>query len=206
MCRSSNVTSCSSDARTSDSDLQTFAPPPPLTSHPPLSRSGTSEKLQDRDDKATELKLKAHQRRLLTADLQAFADKHKRYLRLLRAQDAYEPSKLRRTYKPYTSLSTATRPIRAFSLPSKYARARTGADQKRHDTVRRLARLGSRSRLSHEERLKELVRGCRKEHWNYVFTMSTAARRRLMRDFKRMQTDPPAGVSASPIADNVMTW
>ena len=23
---------------------------------------------------------------------------------------------------------------------------------------------------------------------------------------KRMQTDPPAGVSASPIADNVMTW
>ena len=38
------------------------------------------------------------------------------------------------------------------------------------------------------------------------FSMSTAARRRLMRDFKRMQTDPPAGVSASPIADNVMTW
>lgn len=36
--------------------------------------------------------------------------------------------------------------------------------------------------------------------------MSTAARRRLMRDFKRMQTDPPAGVSASPISDNVMTW
>ncbi|PNY29374.1 Ubiquitin-conjugating enzyme E2 2 [Tolypocladium capitatum] len=36
--------------------------------------------------------------------------------------------------------------------------------------------------------------------------MSTAARRRLMRDFKRMQTDPPAGVSASPIPDNVMTW
>lgn len=23
---------------------------------------------------------------------------------------------------------------------------------------------------------------------------------------QRMQTDPPAGVSASPIADNVMTW
>ena len=47
--------------------------------------------------------------------------------------------------------------------------------------------------------------------WNsfskeYQAKMSTAARRRLMRDFKRMQTDPPAGVSASPIADNVMTW
>ncbi|PHH78678.1 hypothetical protein CDD80_6490 [Ophiocordyceps camponoti-rufipedis] len=36
--------------------------------------------------------------------------------------------------------------------------------------------------------------------------MSTAARRRLMRDFKRMQTDPPAGVSASPTPDNVMIW
>ncbi|QKX64522.1 uncharacterized protein TRUGW13939_11697 [Talaromyces rugulosus] len=36
--------------------------------------------------------------------------------------------------------------------------------------------------------------------------MSTSARRRLMRDFKRMQTDPPSGVSASPVADNVMTW
>ena len=52
--------------------------------------------------------------------------------------------------------------------------------------------------------------------------MSTAARRRLMRDFKvgtanssfnastnipqRMQNDPPAGVSASPVSDNVMTW
>ena len=23
---------------------------------------------------------------------------------------------------------------------------------------------------------------------------------------QRMQTDPPAGVSASPVADNVMTW
>ncbi|RKF60319.1 Ubiquitin-conjugating enzyme E2 2 [Golovinomyces cichoracearum] len=33
--------------------------------------------------------------------------------------------------------------------------------------------------------------------------MSTAARRRLMRDFK---ADPPAGVSACPVADNVMTW
>lgn len=36
--------------------------------------------------------------------------------------------------------------------------------------------------------------------------MSSPARRRLMRDFKRMQQDPPAGVSASPIAENVMLW
>lgn len=27
-----------------------------------------------------------------------------------------------------------------------------------------------------------------------------------MRDFKRMQQDPPGGVSASPVADNVMMW
>ena len=57
--------------------------------------------------------------------------------------------------------------------------------------------------------------------------MSTPAKRRLMRDFKvcvisprlslfsslsmytnfqRMQQDPPSGVSASPLPDNVMTW
>ncbi|ODV93500.1 hypothetical protein PACTADRAFT_52076, partial [Pachysolen tannophilus NRRL Y-2460] len=36
--------------------------------------------------------------------------------------------------------------------------------------------------------------------------MSTPARRRLMRDFKRMQSDAPGGVSASPLPDNVMTW
>ncbi|CDO55218.1 similar to Saccharomyces cerevisiae YGL058W RAD6 Ubiquitin-conjugating enzyme (E2) [Geotrichum candidum] len=36
--------------------------------------------------------------------------------------------------------------------------------------------------------------------------MSTNARKRLMRDFKRMEQDPPAGVYASPVADNVMTW
>ncbi|EMG47610.1 Ubiquitin-conjugating enzyme E2 2, partial [Candida maltosa Xu316] len=34
--------------------------------------------------------------------------------------------------------------------------------------------------------------------------MSTPAKRRLMRDFKRMQQDPPSGVSASPLPDNVM--
>ncbi|KAH3684253.1 hypothetical protein WICPIJ_004773 [Wickerhamomyces pijperi] len=36
--------------------------------------------------------------------------------------------------------------------------------------------------------------------------MSTAARRRLIRDLKRIQQDPPDGVSASPHADNVMIW
>ncbi|SCV01043.1 LAMI_0G08988g1_1 [Lachancea mirantina] len=36
--------------------------------------------------------------------------------------------------------------------------------------------------------------------------MSTPARRRLMRDFKRMKEDAPPGVSASPLPDNVMVW
>lgn len=37
-------------------------------------------------------------------------------------------------------------------------------------------------------------------------TMSTPARRRLMRDFKRLQEDPPAGVSGAPTDNNIMIW
>uniref|UniRef100_A0A7R9TC40 E2 ubiquitin-conjugating enzyme n=1 Tax=Prasinoderma coloniale TaxID=156133 RepID=A0A7R9TC40_9VIRI len=36
--------------------------------------------------------------------------------------------------------------------------------------------------------------------------MTTPSRRRLMRDFKRLQKDPPAGINASPQADNIMQW
>jgi len=36
--------------------------------------------------------------------------------------------------------------------------------------------------------------------------MSTPARRRLMRDFKRLQQDPPAGVSGAPSDNNIMLW
>ncbi|KZO91003.1 ubiquitin-conjugating enzyme [Calocera viscosa TUFC12733] len=36
--------------------------------------------------------------------------------------------------------------------------------------------------------------------------MSTACRRRLIRDFKRLATDPPQGVSGSPCRDNIMVW
>ena len=35
---------------------------------------------------------------------------------------------------------------------------------------------------------------------------TTAARRRLMRDFKRLQEDPPMGVSAAPCENNIMKW
>lgn len=36
--------------------------------------------------------------------------------------------------------------------------------------------------------------------------MSTPARKRLMRDFKRLQQDAPPGVNGSPNHDNIMIW
>lgn len=36
--------------------------------------------------------------------------------------------------------------------------------------------------------------------------MSTVARKRLMRDFKRLQNDPPQGIQAAPLDNNVMAW
>ncbi|XP_075474044.1 ubiquitin-conjugating enzyme E2 2-like isoform X1 [Primulina tabacum] len=36
--------------------------------------------------------------------------------------------------------------------------------------------------------------------------MSTASRKRLMRDFKRLQQDPPAGISGAPYDNNIMLW
>jgi len=39
-----------------------------------------------------------------------------------------------------------------------------------------------------------------------LFKMSTPARKRLMRDFKRLQSDPPQGVNGSPNPDNIMLW
>ncbi|GJN90688.1 hypothetical protein Rhopal_003702-T1 [Rhodotorula paludigena] len=36
--------------------------------------------------------------------------------------------------------------------------------------------------------------------------MSTASRRRLVRDFKKLSTDPPGGISGAPCPDNIMVW
>jgi len=36
--------------------------------------------------------------------------------------------------------------------------------------------------------------------------MSTPSRKRLMRDFKRLQHDPPAGISGAPHDNNIMLW
>jgi ubiquitin-conjugating enzyme E2 A len=42
-------------------------------------------------------------------------------------------------------------------------------------------------------------------HWGR-FVMTTQARRRLLRDFKRLQEDPPAGISGAPSQDNILKW
>jgi len=36
--------------------------------------------------------------------------------------------------------------------------------------------------------------------------MSSSARRRLIRDFKQLQNDPPAGISGAPTEDNILFW
>ena len=39
------------------------------------------------------------------------------------------------------------------------------------------------------------------------FTMATGtAKKRLMRDFKRLTKDPPSGISAAPVGNDIMTW
>jgi ubiquitin-protein ligase len=39
-----------------------------------------------------------------------------------------------------------------------------------------------------------------------IWLQSTTCKRRLIRDFKRLTTDPPGGVSGSPCPDNIMLW
>jgi len=36
--------------------------------------------------------------------------------------------------------------------------------------------------------------------------MGTVARRRLFRDLKKLQSDPPQGISAAPVQDDIMSW
>jgi len=36
--------------------------------------------------------------------------------------------------------------------------------------------------------------------------MSTSARRRLVRDLKKLQEDPPESIMAAPLEDNIMSW
>ena len=41
---------------------------------------------------------------------------------------------------------------------------------------------------------------------NPAHAQSTQAKRRLIRDFKRLASDPPIGISGSPNPDNIMIW
>lgn len=40
----------------------------------------------------------------------------------------------------------------------------------------------------------------------HLLQMSTPARRRLMRDFRRLQNDPPSGVTGAPMDNNILAW
>ena len=39
-----------------------------------------------------------------------------------------------------------------------------------------------------------------------VYIQSTPSKRRLIRDFKRLSSDPPGGISGAPCADNLLVW
>ena len=39
-----------------------------------------------------------------------------------------------------------------------------------------------------------------------IANQSTPSKRRLIRDFKRLSTDPPGGISGAPCADNLLIW
>jgi ubiquitin-conjugating enzyme E2 A len=40
----------------------------------------------------------------------------------------------------------------------------------------------------------------------FGFVMTTLARRRLIRDFKKVKDDPPEGGTGAPLGDNIMKW
>ncbi|PHJ22589.1 ubiquitin-conjugating enzyme e2 b [Cystoisospora suis] len=42
--------------------------------------------------------------------------------------------------------------------------------------------------------------------WSPCATMSSHARKRLIRDFRKLQTDPPHGVNGAPVGNDIMKW
>ena len=40
----------------------------------------------------------------------------------------------------------------------------------------------------------------------FAYIQSTPSKRRLIRDFKRLSSDPPGGISGAPCADNLLVW
>ena len=199
----SNVTSATSGkhaARTPD-DSQTPAPllPPPSTSTSPPSEtwpSVTGRQLRDSVWKAYKQYKAASPSRNQTKQHAQIRSLHLAEHRRI-ARDHTHTSLL----FVYISLSN-----REQQDKDRLCEKVDSNNQTAHERAQtRFADLGSYAALPTERRIEYLVEklGISKPR---AVKMSTAARRRLMRDFKRMQTDPPAGVSASPIADNVMTW
>ena len=97
--------------------------------------------------------------------------------------------KRRRRAQTHTSLS------RAFSsrLFIIYAHTRT-CEQELFQSLRYIV---SSSREKFWKRNRRERRNTR---------MSTPARKRLVRDFKRLQSDPPTGISGAPTESNIMLW
>ncbi|CAH1437631.1 unnamed protein product [Lactuca virosa] len=72
-------------------------------------------------------------------------------------------------------------------------------------------RLPVHFRLQHPNLFSSYLRGSKFSPSLYpsnchLTKMSTPARKRLMRDFKRLQQDPPAGISGAPYDNNIMLW
>jgi ubiquitin-conjugating enzyme E2 A len=62
-------------------------------------------------------------------------------------------------------------------------------------------------RVNREKEVEfDIGTGAEVEKLWYLRIMSTPSRKRLMRDFKRLQQDPPAGISGAPQDNNIMLW
>jgi hypothetical protein len=92
----------------------------------------------------------------------------------------------------YAHGPTEPPPVFPLSLPPRsFADSRRNQPRTEWEGQRRAARWGSNPKLGFEAAGGE---------------MSTPARKRLMRDFKRLQQDPPAGISGAPHDNNIMLW
>lgn len=72
-------------------------------------------------------------------------------------------------------------------------------------TLPRNRSLAARKRRS-EGKAREERGECVSVGRSLLLVMSTPARRRLMRDFRRLQNDPPSGVTGAPMDNNILAW
>ena len=108
-------------------------------------------------------------------------------------------------------------------LPSaEQGRLRSSADSRRHRHPSRASRLGQPQETTGPAGNASGLRprGLRHEHasqkgkpcgwccclWSQLCNLLMVCAQRLMRDFKRLSSDPPTGVNGSPNSDNIMHW